>query len=175
MKTDGRDYYIKQKVWVHSNTFGGKSKDFWWKIDNSCSIYIIRYFLLRDKGLVQKRDEIRPYELEKFNQYVSFDMESALANDVAKLTLHLEKNGLGKYCYEVLEWSNTKSQLASQLSVIFSTSKAWQFNGQKKNMKFKKLSEDWCVLIKKYYNSVKEKDSETTIDSKINIIFFNKE
>jgi hypothetical protein len=154
MKTTAYKHYPKQKIWVHSNTFGGKERDFWWKIEDDF-ISIIRYFFTQ-YGPKQKRNSISPEDLDKLNKYVSNKKERLLADDVAKLYSRTEKKGLGEYCYRFLGWNNTKSQLVGQLGVIFSNSGVWQYNGRKRNMKFKKLSEDWRNLINNYYKNCKK-------------------
>ena len=125
--------------------------------------------------MTQRKNKIKKVELEALHQFLSFTEEKSLANDVAKLYSGDEKNGLGEFLYESLDWNNTKSQLSGQLGVIFTLSKAWKHNGTKINMKFLKLSKNWLPLLKEYYNSARNKVSQSFIENNIKEFFFRKD
>lgn len=74
-----------------------------------------------------------------------------LSNNVEKLKKGNEKDGLGKFLYDKLEWKVEDAQLASQIGAIFTLSRAWKYNGQKKGIQFKKNNVDWKKSIMAYF------------------------
>lgn len=139
-----------QHEWVHSITFGGKAKSFWWKIDNGYNIHITRAFNGANKIVNTKL--ISPAETERLNNYMAQNGWVPLANNVEKLRSGEEKHGIGRFLYEQLGWSTTDSQLAGHLGVIFSLSGVWEYNGKKKGIEFRQLSKEWRNLVRGYYH-----------------------
>jgi hypothetical protein len=135
-----------QHEWVHSITFGGKAKSFWWKIDDGYNIHITRAFNGANKIVNTKL--ISPAETERLNNYMAQNGWVPLANNVEKLRSGEEKHGIGRFLYEQLGWSTTDSQLAGHLGVIFSLSGVWEYNGKKKGIEFRQLSKEWRNLVK---------------------------
>jgi hypothetical protein len=134
--------------WIYATTLGGKAKSFWWKINNNFTIYIKRKFknsISYTSVTISREDLEEVDEMMKHNQWVN------LSNNVEKLKNSTEKNGLGKFLYEVLNWQVANAQLASQLAVIFSLSGAWKYNGLKRGMQFKKNNIDWKDRVMTYY------------------------
>lgn len=141
--------------WVHSTTFGGKAKSFWWKIDEECNIQISRFFNNKtgkpDSKVISQR---QINELDNYMQSDVFlpDYFVPLANNVEKLAKHQEKEGIGKFLFSNFNWSPTDCQLSGHLGVILSLSGAWEYNGEKKGIKFKSIIKERCNLIKDYYH-----------------------
>lgn len=137
---------------VHSQTLGGKSKSFWWKIDDTCSIHICRDFS-KKTGLIIDYKEIKQDEIEKLLVYLSQFDDFFLANSVEKLDNSTErKDGIGYYFYTGLKWNTTHSQLASQLASIFLSAGVWESNGRKRNIEFRFLDkQNWCELVREHY------------------------
>jgi len=137
--------------WVHSQTFGGKAKSFWWKSDEGYNIHVMRDFN-GVKGSVSINVTISPADTEQLNNYMAKNEWVPLANNVEKLHNGTEKQGIGQFLHEQLGWSIVNSQLASQLGVIFSLSGAWEYNGKKKGIEFRQLSKGWRSCVSNYYH-----------------------
>lgn len=73
-----------------------------------------------------------------------------LANDAAKLCMGTEKDGIGKFLYK-LRPEVSYAQLSSQLGAIFYQAGVWEWNEQKRGMKFLLLSENWQEKTTVYY------------------------
>jgi hypothetical protein len=130
--------------WVHSKTFGGKQKSFWWRVDDDSIIYIRRVF----KGNKQRTDRISAEELGQLNRWVSDSNWVPLANNIEKLRLGTEQEGVGWFLCNVLRWqSSAEWQLSSQLGVIFTLSGVWEYNGRRRGICFRKTSEEWRDLV----------------------------
>lgn len=139
-----------QPEWVHSQTFGGKAKSFWWKIDDGCNIHIMRAFSGANGTINTKF--INPAEIERLNSYMAPNEWVPLANNVEKLKNREEKKGIGRFLYEHMGWSIMDSQLASHLGVILTLSGAWEYNGKKIGIEFRRLSKDWRNCVRDYYD-----------------------
>ncbi|MDO9536127.1 MAG: hypothetical protein Q7J85_12550 [Bacillota bacterium] len=133
--------------WLSEHTIS-KANHFYWKIDQEGNVSIKRKFKNMKVSLVH---EIPAADLEKLHEYLSDGAWRALANNVVKLRLKKEEDGLGRFLYENLRMNETGSQLASHLGAIFSNSGAWLYNGKKRSMKFKRNTEDWLKVVKDYY------------------------
>lgn len=144
---------------VHSQTLGGKSKSFWWKIDDTCSIHVYRD-ISKQTGLIIDFNEIKQDEIEKLLVYLSQFDDFFLANNVEKLGNGTErKDGIGYYLYTGLKWGRTHSQLASQLASIFLSAGVWESNGRKRNIKFRFLDiQNWCKLVRFHYSELLQID-----------------
>lgn len=142
--------YCLQEEWIHSVTFGGKAKSFWWKFDDYCNLYIMRAFKTAS-GSHKSAKFVSREEIERLNKFMVKNQWFHLANNVEKLKNGNEKEGIGRFLYERLKWSTTDCQLAGHLGVIFSLSGAWEYNGKERGIKFRRLNQDWCDLIKVYY------------------------
>ncbi|RLA73625.1 MAG: hypothetical protein DRG30_06035 [Epsilonproteobacteria bacterium] len=128
-------------------TLGGKHKRFWWKIDENCSITIIRKFNSGSGKITL--DIFTEKEIENIQQFINGN-KIPLANNVEKIKDGTEKEGLGRFLYEQLNKNTTQAQLASHISAIFYYAGIWDYNRQVRNMLFWNKSKDWKNLIKAY-------------------------
>lgn len=144
---------------VHSQTLGGKSKSFWWKIDDTCSIQIYRD-ISKKTGLIIDFKEIKQDEIERLLEYLSQFDDFFLANSVEKLGNGTErKDGIGYFLFSTLQWDTTHSQLASQLAPIFLLAGVWESNGRKRKIKFRFLDiQNWCKLVRYHYSELLQVD-----------------
>lgn len=134
--------------WVHSKTFGGKQKSFWWRVDDDSTIYIRRVF----KGNKQRKDRISAEELGQLNRWMSDSNWVPLANNIEKLRLGTEQEGVGWFLCRRLGWkASAEWQLASQVGVIFTLSDVWEYNGRKRGICFKRQSNIWCGQVREFY------------------------
>lgn len=134
--------------WICSITLGGKAKAFWWKVDNNFAIHIKRKF---KASLLMASKVVSEEESEKIDDFIKSTEWINLANNIEKLNNGTEKDGLGKFLHEVLNWQIADAQLASQLGAIFTLSGAWSYNGRKRGIQFKKNTVDWKKSIMTYY------------------------
>ncbi len=84
-----------------------------------------------------------------------------LANDAAKLYTGTEKNGIGKFLYR-LRPEVPYAHLSSQLAAIFYHSEVWEWNEQKRGMKFLLLPGNWQERTMRYYRSSLDPENEGT-------------
>lgn len=149
-KDDSLRYSSLEEKWNKGHTLGGKSKIFNWRVDENFNIVINRTIngVIREKTISEK-------ELNYINNYVADDKWTDLANNVEKLKKNVEKEGLGKYLYNNLNWSISDSQLASHICAIFIGLGIWRYNGKKRGIKFIRKEADWKTQMtkKKYYIS----------------------
>lgn len=128
---------INSNDWCRLTTLGGKAKPFLWRLNEDMSLTIMREFNNIPNELTISEDEIC-----RLQAYLGSN-KVALANNVAKLGAGTEKEGIGSFLYDDLQWKNTaKAQLASQIAAIFTYSEIWGYN-KTKNMEFWNKSKDW--------------------------------
>jgi hypothetical protein len=134
-------------VWSRSYTLGIKQKAFSWRIDSHGNIFIKRKFR---RNRFPRIDKISSSHLEKLCRFMQ-DLEwKDLANGASKMYMGTEKNGIGKFLYR-LRPEVPYAQLSSQLGAIFYRSEVWEWNEQKRGMKFLLLSRDWQEKTMQYY------------------------
>lgn len=139
-------------IWLSETTLGGKSKIFWWKIDEESNIHIKRIFDFKN----EKKELIKiatAYELNQLDDYMKDGSWKYIANNVENLALGTEKPGIGIFLYDNLNWSGTEAQLSGHLGVIFYKSGTWDYNGKKRGIQHKRISDNWNESIKNYYES----------------------
>jgi hypothetical protein len=147
--------------WPRFHTLGIKQKAFSWRIDRSGNIFIKRKFR---RTRFPRIDKISCSHLDKLCGFME-DMEwKYLANDVAKLYLGTEKDGIGKFMYR-LRPEVSYAQLSSQLAAIFYHSEIWKWNERKRGMRFLLLSGDWQEKTMQYYrNSLSRENENISLD-----------
>jgi hypothetical protein len=82
-----------------------------------------------------------------------------LANNAAKLFMSTEKDGIGKFLYK-LRPEVSYAQLSSQLGSIFYQSGVWEWNKQKRGMKFLLVSENWQEKTTEHYRDSLSSENE---------------
>lgn len=88
-----------------------------------------------------------------------------LANNAAKLCMGTEKDGIGKFLYK-LRSEVSYAQLSSQLGAIFYQAGVWEWNEQKRGMKFLLLSENWQEKTTECYrDSLSPENEDAFFDS----------
>jgi hypothetical protein len=146
-----RKYDAKESMsdeWVHSVTLGGKAKSFWWKMNPDSSISISRKFNAKNRRL-SVTDIISEEELRKIFEYVGSNWV-CLANNVERLGNETEKEGLGKFVFSELSWTQTKAQLSSHIGAIFQASAIWEHNGKKIGIEFRRKNSNWMERLQGY-------------------------
>lgn len=147
--------------WSVSHTLGTKEKVFSWRIDSRGNIFIKRKFR---NDLFPRIDKISCSNLDKLQGFMKDREWKDLANDAAKLYLGTEKDGIGKFLYR-LRPEVPYAQLSSQLGAIFYHSEVWEWNEQKRGMKFLLLPGNWQERTMQYYrNSLAPENEGTFID-----------
>ena len=135
------------KDWVHETTFGGKAKDFWWKVDDACNLYITRPMAIHSTTTIPRE------ELDRLDQYMSEGEWKGLANNVEKLHNGTEVPGIGRFLHDELTWPVADALLASHLAVIFSNAGAWSYNGKRRGIELRRIAEDRQETLKRYYTN----------------------
>ncbi|MHC1754628.1 MAG: hypothetical protein AB9861_04220 [Methanosarcina sp.] len=138
--------------WSLSHTLGTKEKVFSWRIDSRGNIFIKRKFR---KDCFPRIDKISCSHLDKLHEFMQDREWKDLANDAAKLYTGTEKDGIGKFLYR-LRQEVTYAQLSSQLAAIFYHSEVWEWNEQKRGMKFLLLPGSWQEKTMYYYRNSKQ-------------------
>ena len=142
--TDAASFVLSDNEWCILYTLGGKKKRFWFKLEPDKSITIARRFNHKS-GLTKSIYTISKSEINSIHSYLN-NGNAPLANNVHKLANGTEKEGIGKFLYEQLDWkSTTKCQLASQLASIFFYAGIWGYNGNSRGMEFWKNHKN-CLL-----------------------------
>ncbi|SES95254.1 Glycosyltransferase involved in cell wall bisynthesis [Methanococcoides vulcani] len=154
----------EENVWIHGTTLG-RTKQFWWKIDSDLNLSISREFNSSNGNL--KVDKlIMKDELSKLDDYMADDQWKGLSNNVEKLRNGTEKEGIGKFLYNELHWINKEAQLSSHIGSIFHQAGVWEYNGKKRGIQFRKVTDDWHMLMKSYYGEcIKELDETEQYNS----------
>ncbi len=133
--------------WSRSRTLGAKHKVFSWRIDNRGNLFIKRK--LRNNRF-PRIDKISCRHLDRLYGFMQDGKWKALENNAAKLCMGTEKDGIGKFLYQ-LRPEVSYAQLSSQLGAIFYQAGVWEWNEQKRGMKFQLLSENWQEKTMQYY------------------------
>ncbi|AKB18346.1 MULTISPECIES: hypothetical protein [unclassified Methanosarcina] len=136
-------------LWSASHTLGTKEKVFSWRIDSRGNIFVKRKFR---NDCFPRIDKISCSHLDKLQSFMQDREWKDLANDAAKLYLGTEKDGIGKFLYR-LRPEVPYAQLSSQLAAIFYHSEVWEWNEQKRGMKFLLLPGNWQERTMQYYRS----------------------
>lgn len=151
-----RNAFFEKEIssgWLLATTLGGKKRPFLWKIEDDSKI------LIRRKFKNYAVETLNSDELNKLNDYMKDGNWKDLANNVENLATGNEKEGIGKFLYDKLGSDTAKSQLSSHLGAIFFNSKVWEYNGKKIGMKFRRISNNWCKMVKSYYETTKSLES----------------
>lgn len=135
--------------WSLSHTLGTKEKAFSWRIDSRGNVFIKRKFR---RTLFPRIDKISCSHLDRLHEFMQDREWKDLGNDAAKLYMGTEKDGIGKFLYR-LRPEVPYAQLSSQLAAIFYHSGVWEWNGQKKGMKFLLLPGGWQEKTMQYYRN----------------------
>jgi hypothetical protein len=143
-------------LWSRSRTLGAKKKIFSWRLDSHGNIFIKRKFR---KNRLPRIDKISCSHLDRLCLYMQNTKWNHLANRAVKLYMGTEKEGIGKFLYR-LRPDVSYAQLSSQLRAIFYISGVWEWNEQKRGMKFLLLSESWQEKTTKYYRISLDIESE---------------
>ncbi len=138
--------------WLNETTLGGKRKPFKWKIDNKNNIHIKRIFDLENEKK-ELTKIVTAHDLDQLDEFMKDGIWKYIANNVEKLALGTEKAGIGVFLYEHLNWSSTEAQLSGHLGVIFNKAGVWDYNGKKRGIQHKRISDNWKRLIRNYYKN----------------------
>lgn len=147
--------------WSRSHTLGTKQKAFSWRMDSRGNIFIKRKFR---RGRFPRIDKISCSHLDRLCEFMQDMKWKDLANDASKLYMGTEKDGIGKFLYR-LRPEVPYAQLSSHLGAIFYISEVWEWNEQKRGMKFLLLPGDWQKKTMQYYrNSLNPENEGTFLD-----------
>lgn len=147
--------------WSLSHTLGTKEQVFFWRIDSRGNVFIKRKFR---KDCFPRIDKVSCSHLDKLQGFMQDREWKDLANDAAKLYMGTERDGIGKFLYR-LRPEVPYAQLSSQLAAIFYHSEVWEWNEQKRGMKFLLLPGSWQEKTMQYYrNSLNLEDEGNYID-----------
>ncbi|MDQ1275677.1 MAG: hypothetical protein QG610_1252 [Euryarchaeota archaeon] len=150
------DLFLMPDSWSLSHTLGTRKKTFSWRIDSRGNIFIKRKFR---KPLFPRIDKISCNHLDKLHEFMQDREWKDLANDAEKLYMGTEKDGIGKFLYR-LRQEVPYAQLSSQLAAIFYHSEVWEWNEQKRGMKFLLLSVGWQEKTTQYYRNLLGSENE---------------
>lgn len=142
--------------WSRSRTLGTKQKVFSWRIDVQGNLFIKRKFR---KNRFPRIDKISFRHLDRLCEFMQDREWKYLANNAAKLCMGTEKDGIGKFLYK-LRSEVSYAQLSSQLGAIFYQAGVWQWNEQKRGMKFLLLSGNWKEKTSQYYRDSLNSENE---------------
>lgn len=142
--------------WSRSRTLGTKQKVFSWRIDNRGNLFIKRKF---KKNRFPRIDKISCRHLDRLCEFMQDREWKDLANNAAKLFMSTEKDGIGKFLYK-LRPEVSYAQLSSQLGSIFYQSGVWEWNKQKRGMKFLLVSENWQEKTIEHYRDSLSSENE---------------
>ena len=143
---------MNTREFVNENTLGGKAKNFRWKLDEAGDLLIERKFSLKSSPEpTVNYTKFSKEEIEAIINYVAKNEWTNLGNSVSKLGDGSEKEGLGKFMFEVLGCDITKCQASSQLSPILINAGIWEYNGKKRNIRFRSNNNEWEKLLQAYY------------------------
>ncbi len=144
--------------WSRSRTLGAKHKGFSWRIDDRGNLFIKRKFR---NNRFPRIDKISCRHLDRLCEFMQDGEWKALANGAANLCMGTEKDGIGKFLYK-LRPEVSYAQLSSQLGAIFYQAGVWEWNEQKRGMKFLLLSESWQEKTIEYYRDSLNPENEAT-------------
>ena len=148
--------------WSRSRTLGTKQKVFSWRIDKRGNLFIKRKFR---SNRFPRIDKISCSHLDRLCGFMQDGEWKDLANGAAKLYMGKEKDGIGKFLYR-LRPEVSYAQLSSQLGAIFYQAGIWEWNEQKRGIKFLLLSESWQEKTMQHYrNSLSSENEAAFLDN----------
>jgi len=132
--------------WIHDFTLGGKTKPFWWQMDEDYNIHIRRKFKNATSWKVEK---IATADIDALQTYMAAKDWVKLANNVAKLAKGEEQEGIGKFLYTI----NKDGTLSSSLGALLTSTGIWEHNGAKRGIQFKIRPDiQWKQTLMDYYH-----------------------
>ncbi len=135
--------------WSRSQTLGARQRAFSWRIDTRGNIFIKRKFR---NARFPRIDKVSCNHLIKLDEFMQDREWKDLANNAVNLYRGREKEGIGKFLYRMRP-EVPYAHLSSQLGAIFYQSEVWEWNEQKRGMKFLLLEGDWQEKTLEYYRS----------------------
>lgn len=153
--------------WSRSKTLGTRQKVFSWRIDSQGNLFIRRKFR---KNRFSRIDKISCCHIDRLCEFMQDREWKALANNASKLCMGTEKDGIGKFLYK-LRSEVSYAQLSSQLGAIFYQAGVWEWNEQKRGMKFLLLSENWQEKTTDCYrNSLNPENEDAFFDNVLELV-----
>ena len=147
--------------WSRSNTLGARQRAFSWRIDTRGNIFIKRKFR---NHRFPRIDKISYNHLKKLDEFMQDREWKDLANNAVNLYRGREKEGIGKFLYRMRP-EVPYAQLSSQLGAIFYQSEVWEWNEQKRGIKFLLLEGDWQEKTIEYYRSSLEQVPDPKLEN----------
>ncbi|KAB3531059.1 hypothetical protein F8154_13370 [Alkaliphilus pronyensis] len=147
MNKKNKDVSKDTNIWVKYLTLGGKQKCFKWRLDDEGNLIIRRKY----KTGKEHTKKISQNELARIYNYIDERGWINLANNVSKLKSNKEKEGLGNFLYNNLDWSIENAQLASHLGSLFVQASIWESNGKKRGIIFSPKVNNCEEMLKKFY------------------------
>lgn len=138
--------------WLSHKTLGIKSRSFLWQVDDSLALHISSEY---KNSCVRTVSIISADELDHLDRFMQGIVWADLANDSEKLGNGSEKGGIGRFLYMRLGWDGVDVQIAGPLSAVFVSSGVWEYNGLRKEMKFRRAGGNWRSQVGAYYQQMR--------------------
>ncbi len=127
--------------WVHEQTFGTRTADFWWLLDEGGALSILRVHMQTGR----KQRVVRAFGRDELAQIVGFLADGAWhppAADASLLKRDPPATGIATFLHRVLGRSTSDSILAAQLSVVLTQAGVWEWDRRRSRMNFRQVSDD---------------------------------
>ncbi len=126
-------------MWHELRTLGEKNKLFQWRFLSNEPLTIRRFFADGTEHITEFTAE----EIEKVMAFVEEKGPVPLVNNVEKLHMDNERDGLGRFVFKTLRRDVLDAQATSQLAAIFVHVGLFSWNGLKRGMCFTVANGDW--------------------------------
>lgn len=141
---------------IESITLGSKHKKFYWWLSDNNYLTIRRTFKNDMRSLLVISKE----NIEGLNEFVKQRGSTKLSNNVEKLALGTEEEGIGTYLMNYCRLSSSEAQIASQIVAIFCEAGIWNSNGRLRCIEVTSCKEECCRNLRNYYEyRLSRKDS----------------
>lgn len=113
---------------IECRTLGSKHKKFYWSINQNDELIIRRIFENNISSVIVLTKE----HIESLNDFVFLQSKIRLANNVEKLALGTEREGIGTFLMNNCGLNSSEAQIASQIAAILCEMEIWKSNGKER-------------------------------------------
>lgn len=129
-------------AWVHETTLGSRSAPFWWRLGDAGAVSIMRVLTLRAS---RKQKVIRAFSRDELEQLLRLMADGEWHASAAAVTTRKvppPAGSIAPFLRHALGRSAVEAAQASHLGLIFTQAGLWEWNQQRRQLRFRQISTD---------------------------------
>ncbi len=128
-------------AWVHETTLGGRPAPFWWCLGDAGTLSIMRVLTQASRKQKVTRAFSR-HELEQLLRLMADGEWHAAASKAMRTRARTPAGSIAPFLRHTLGLSAVEAEQASHLGVIFAQAGLWEWNQQRRQLRFRQISTD---------------------------------